>query len=68
MFNKKKMLHSGMWCRVCAKVVFREGLLPFKVFYHQRLSSVIGRLLSKALFHQRLSSVKGRLLSKVVFR
>ena len=37
------------------------------VVFHQRSSSIIGRLPSRVVFHQRLSSIKGRLISKAVF-
>ena len=44
-----------------------KNLTSLKIFFYQRVSSIIGRLPLKVVFHKRLFSIKGRLLSKFIF-
>ena len=60
----KGCLHWRSSCikgRLPLKFVFLQRCLPSKVIFHQKSSSVKGRLPSKVVFSQRLSSIKGRL-------
>ena len=49
------------------KVALHPKLLPSKIVFHPRSSSIQGCLPSKVIFNPRLSSIQGYLPSKVVF-
>ena len=76
-FQFRQLIGFPVWGQLCCGCQGEESYTFFscnilypllEVAFHQRSSTIKGRLPSKVLFCQRSSTVKGRLPSKIVFR